>query len=255
MKVGFAARFSPLDKRSWSGTNYYAYQQIKKYNEVEIFHYKWTWLLREWLTMQKSMNRRIFKKRTSVEFLKTYSKYFSKQLEQDLEKRKVDLLFVPASSQLIAFLETKIPIIYMTDATFYQLQGYYPNFTNLAEYNIKQGVALDKMAFEKASHLILGSEWNKISAINDYGIDPGKISVLPCGANLDLIPGHDDLNGTGSDQCRLLFLGVEWERKGGDIALESFRLLNKKGVNAHLHIVGCSPPQDLSHEKNISVIP
>src|SRR5258706_9080067 len=193
MKVGFAARWTPLDKRSWSGTSYYTYQQIKKYNEVEIFHYKWTWLLREWLTTQKSMNRRIFKKHTSVEFLKSYAKYFSNQLQKDLGKRPVDVLFVPASSQLIAYLETDIPIIYMTDATFYQLQGYYPNFTNLAGYNIKQGVALDKMAFEKASHLILGSEWNKTSAINDYGIDPGKITVMACGANLDHIPGPGEL--------------------------------------------------------------
>ena len=255
MKVGFAARWSPLDKRSWSGTSYYTYQQIKKYNEVEIFHYQWTWLLREWLTMQKSMNRRIFKKHSSVEFLKGYAKYFSKQLQKDLEKRPVDVLFVPASSQLIAYLETDIPIIYMTDATFYQLQGYYPSFSNLAEYNIKQGVALDKNAYLKASHLILGSEWNKTSAINDYGIDPGKISVMACGANLDLIPGPDELNKAESDQCRLLFLGVEWERKGGDIALEVFRLLKKKGLSTHLDIVGCVPPHDLSHEKNISVIP
>jgi len=68
MKVGFAARWSPLDKRPWSGTNHYVYQQIKKHNEVDIFEYKWPWRLREWLTMQKSMNRRIFKKKPQIGF-------------------------------------------------------------------------------------------------------------------------------------------------------------------------------------------
>ena len=254
MKVGFASRLSPLDKKTWSGTSYYTYQQIKKNNEVEIFNYKWTWLLREWLTMQKSLNRKIFKKHTSVEFLKSYAKYFSKQLQKELKKRPVDVLFVSASSQLIAYLETDIPIIYMTDATFQQLQGYYTNFSNLAAYNIKQGIELDKKAFQHASHCMLASEWNNNSAIKDYRIDANKISVVPCGANLDKIPDASELNMETSGQCRLLFLGVEWDRKGGDIALETFRLLKQNGMNPHLHIIGCAPPHDLTQEKNITII-
>ena len=255
MKVGFAARWSPLDKKSWSGISYYTYQEIKKYNEVEIFHYKWPWYLREWLTMQKSLNRKLFKKQTSVEFLKSYAKYFSKQLEKDLKKRPVDVLFVSASSQLVAYLKTDIPVIYMTDATFQQIQGYYPYFSNLAGYNIRQGIELDKKAFHKATHCMLASEWNKNSAVYDYGINSEKISVVPCGANMDIIPASEDLLPYTDGPFRLLFLGVEWDRKGGDIALEAFRLLQGKGIKVHLHIIGCVPPHDLSHEKNITVIP
>jgi glycosyltransferase involved in cell wall biosynthesis len=255
MKIGFASRLNPLDKRSWSGTTYYTHQQIKKNYEVEVFNYKWAWRLREWLTMQKSLNRRFLKKQTAVEFLGSYAKYFSKQLEKDLKKRPVDVLFVSASSQLIAYLETDTPIIYMTDATFQQLQGYYPYFSNLASYNIRQGIELDKKAFQKAAHCMLASDWNKNSAVNDYGIDTNNISVIPCGANLDAIPSVANLNLTASGQCRLLFLGVEWERKGGDIALETFRLLKQKSINAHLHIIGCTPPHDLSGETGITVIP
>ena len=255
MKIGFAARWSPLDKKSWSGVAYYTYRQIKKYYEVQICNYKWSWRLREWLTMQKSLNRKFFKKQTSVEFLKSYAKYFSSQLQKELKKRPVDVLFVSASSQLIAYLETDIPIIYLTDATFQQLQGYYPYFSNLAAYNIKQGIELDKMAFEKAAHCMLASAWNKDSAIHDYGIKGEKISVIPFGANMDVIPAATDLNVEPSGQCRLLFLGVEWDRKGGDIALETFQLLKQKGINPHLHIIGCVPPHDLSAEKNITIIP
>jgi glycosyltransferase involved in cell wall biosynthesis len=255
MKIGFASRLNPLDKRSWSGTTYYTYQQIKKNHEVEIFNYKWTWRVREWLTMQKSLNRRLFKKQTAVEFLRCYARYFSKQLEKDMKERPVDVLFVSASSQFIAYLETDIPIIYMTDATFQQLQGYYPYFSNLAAYNIRQGIELDKKAFQKTAHCMLASDWCKNSSVNDYGIDPGKISVVPCGANLDAIPSFADLNLTASGQCRLLFLGVEWDRKGGDIALQTFRLLKQKGMNPLLQIIGCVPPHDLSGEAGITVIP
>jgi glycosyltransferase involved in cell wall biosynthesis len=165
------------------------------------------------------------------------------------------VLFVSASSQLIAYLETDIPIIYMTDATFQQLQGYYPYFSNLAKYNVQQGIELDKKAFQKTAHCMLASEWNKNSAVKGYGIDTNKISVVPCGANLDKIPAATELNMDASGQCRLLFLGVEWDRKGGDITLETFRLLKQKGVDPYLHIIGCVPPLDIAAEKNITVIP
>ena len=211
--------------------------------------------MREWLTTQKSINRRLFNRQTAVEFLKAYARYFSKQLTMELKTRPVDVLFVSASSQLIAYLETDIPIIYMTDATFQQLQGYYPYFSNLAGYNIRQGIELDKKAFVNASHCMMASDWNKNSAINDYEISSNKISVVPCGANLDVIPAKADLNFETSGQCRLLFLGVEWERKGGDIALKTFQLLQQKGMNPHLHIIGCVPPHDLSNETNITIIP
>lgn len=255
MKLGFASRYDPTDKKTWSGTSYYTLQQLKKYGEVEIFQYQLPKFLQEWLTTQKSINRRWFKKQTAVEFLKTYAKYFSKQLTRDLKRRPVDVLFVSASPQLIAYIETDIPVIYMTDATFQQIQGYYPYFSNLAGYNIRQGIELDKKAFQKSSHCMLASDWNKNSAVNDYGVDASKISVVPCGANLDIVPVSGQINLKTTGNCNLLFLGVEWDRKGGDIALETFRHLKQDGVNPRLHIIGCVPPYDLTEEKGIIVIP
>ncbi len=255
MKIGYAARYDPKDKKTWSGTSYYTLEQIKKYGEVEIFQYKLPKLLQEWLTTKKSINRRWFKKQSAVEFMRAYAKYFSKQLDKDLQKRPVDLLFVSASPQLIAYAKTSIPIVYMTDATFQQLQGYYPSFSNLTGSNIRQGIELDKRAFLKATHCMLASEWNKDSAVNDYGIDPGKITVLPCGANLDKVPIIAPVNLNEGRSCNLLFLGVDWVRKGGDIALETFRKLKQNGVPARLQIIGCVPPEDLSGDRDITVIP
>lgn len=255
MKIGFASRYSPLDKKTWSGTSYYTLQQLKRFGEVEIFQFPLPKFLQEWLTTQKSINRRWFNKNLSVEFLQSYTKHFSRKLSEELKKRPVDILFVSASSQMLAYLHTDIPVIYMTDATFQQLQGYYPSFSNLAGYNIKQGIALDKKAFEKSAHCMLASDWCKTSATHDYGINANKISVLPCGANLDKIPDAAELNFAPANTCRLLFLGVEWERKGGDITLAAFNKLQEKKMDASLHIIGCVPPNDISAEKNITVIP
>ena len=253
MKIGFAGRWNPLDKTAWSGIYFQTYQAIQKNYPVETFHYTWPWHVRESLILHKQFQKIIHKK-AAVEFLKGYAKYFSRQLEKELLKKKVDLLFVPSAPQLIAYCKTDIPIIYMTDATFFQLQGYYPLFKDIAAYNIKQGVAIDKLAFEKSAHCMLASNWAKQSAITDYGIDENKITIAPFGANLEKIPGADEIKKEKNKVCNLLFLGVEWERKGGQIALDAFRILQKNGFPAHLTIIGCVPPVPVT-DKNITVIP
>lgn len=255
MKIGFASRYDPRDKKTWSGTGYYTLQQLKRFGKVEIFQYPLPKLLQEWLTTQKSINRRLFKKNTSVEFLKAYSKYFSRKLSKDLKRRPVDILFIAGSSQMIAYVKTDIPIVYMTDATFQQLQGYYSTFSNLANYNIKEGIELDKRAFHNATHCMLASKWNRVAAVQDYGVDEEKISVVPFGANLDLIPTKEELNLRVTKTCNLLFLGVEWERKGGEIVLQAYNVLKDWGINVTLHIIGCVPPHDLTANKSITIIP
>jgi glycosyltransferase involved in cell wall biosynthesis len=49
-------------------------------------------------------------------------------------------------------------------------------------------------------------------------------------------------------------MGVNWQRKGGDIAFETLLQLEKLGIDAHLTVCGCVPPQQLSHQR-MAVIP
>ena len=50
----------------------------------------------------------------------------------------------------------------------------------------------------------------------------------------DIIPIKPYVDGV----FNVLFSGVEWERKGGDIAVDTVSLLRSKGIDAVLHIVG-----------------
>lgn len=242
-----------MEKSSWSGTYFYAYHAIKKNFDIQSFQYKWPWYVREQLIFHKQLQK-LKNKKVAVEFLQGYAKWFSKQLEKDLLTTKVDLLFVPAAPQLIAYCKTAVPVVFMTDATFKQIQGYYDSFDNLAAYNIRQGIELDKLAFENAAHCMLASDWTKQSAINDYHIPEKKITVVPLGANLDVIPGREVLKKEKNKTCQILFLGVEWERKGGQIALDTFYKLQKDGMQVQLTIIGCVPPVPVT-DKNIIIIP
>lgn len=253
MKIGFAGRWSPSDKNAWSGTYFNSYQAIRKHHDVQCYHYQWPWLLRERLIFQKQIQK-LYHRKLAVEFLRDYARWFSKQLERELRQTRPDLLFVPGAPQLVAYCKTSVPLIYMADATFQQLQGYYDSFSNLAPYNIRQGIVLDQCAFNNAAHCMLASDWAKQSAIQDYHIPENRITVQPLGANLDTIPPVSSLKKEKGKVCQLLFIGVEWERKGGQIALDTFYALKNEGMDVQLTIIGCRPPLSLT-DKGIRVIP
>lgn len=86
------------------------------------------------------------------------------------------------------------------------------------------------------------SDWAAQSAIKHYNADPSKVKVIPFGANIESEYSFSDVEKMiklrSQDICKILFLAVEWERKGGDIVLETVIELNKLGLKTELHIVG-----------------
>ena len=114
---------------------------------------------------------------------------------------------------------------------------------------------MERAAIQKACLLVYPSEWVAESAARDYGADRSKISVIPFGANLEQIPPRENiLRKEKSEQCRLLFVGVDWVRKGGDIAFETLIKLREMGVPAELTVCGCVPPKQ-SMRTAMTVIP
>lgn len=105
-----------------------------------------------------------------------------------------------------------------------------------------------KKAMKKASKIIYSSHWAAESAIKDFGMKKDKIYIIPFGANLEKIPSKNEVKKMINERlqekkvCRLLFVGVDWFRKGGDIAFKTTVELNKRGMPTELVICGGYPP-------------
>jgi glycosyltransferase involved in cell wall biosynthesis len=57
-----------------------------------------------------------------------------------------------------------------------------------------------------------------------------------------------------SGKLSIVFVGRDWERKGGELVLSLFDELEAKGFNVHLTVIG-SDPEGAHNKPNISVIP
>jgi glycosyltransferase involved in cell wall biosynthesis len=169
-----------------------------------------------------------------------------------------DLIFAPAASTEIAFLDTALPIVLYGDLTAKLFQNYAANLTNLSPWSVAQLELVEGRALHRACHVVYASEWAARSAVHDFHISSEKVSVVQLGANLDVVPTAEQVNiarrGPPQDECRMVFIGVDWERKGGDTALAAMRQLRERGVNATLTVIGCTPPGATS-DSNMRVIP
>lgn len=211
-----------------------------------------------WERAGKIVNRLaylFFKRRYDATHSVHLARQYARYLKRHISPRWCDAVFAPLASAKIAFFETDVPVVYVSDATFALLHNYYPEYSDLLSCSIRANQEIETSAIRKARLILYPTAWAARSAIDDYRAKEANVRVIPFGANLDDIPAREAvLNRTRSDRCRLLFIGVNWQRKGGDIAVETLNELNRLGLEAKLAVCGCTPPRHVSHP-DIHVIP
>jgi glycosyltransferase involved in cell wall biosynthesis len=170
---------------------------------------------------------------------------YARQYERQLAALSVDAVFSPSTWPL-AYLETEVPMVFWTDASFAGILGFYESFADVAPPSIEAGHTIERRALHRCARAVYSTEWAAESARHFYDVDPGKISVVPFGGNFQQPPTIAEATAIicqrGLTPCRLLLVGVDWKRKGADIAVETADALQAAGVPVHLTIVGCKPP-------------
>jgi glycosyltransferase involved in cell wall biosynthesis len=169
---------------------------------------------------------------------------YAAQVERRLSSLQCDFVFSPGTIPVVD-LKKGHPVVFWTGATFAAMVNFYPDYSSFSQRAIRAGMDLDTRALERASVAFYASEWASRSAVEDHGADPAKVEVVPYGANMPISYNRSDvidlIARRPADSCCLLFVGVDWLRKGGDRAVEVARILNKRGLPTELHVVGSAP--------------
>ena len=83
---------------------------------------------------------------------------------------------------------------------------------------------LYRRVFRGADALTTWSQWAKDSLRDDYGVDPDAVTVIPPGVDLDLFsPDGGQTEAETGSPVRVLFVGGDFERKGGRLLLACMR--------------------------------
>jgi starch synthase len=101
-----------------------------------------------------------------------------------------------------------------------------------------EAIGWQREIFESCEKVFVLSEWAAKSVRDDYGLAAQRVVVLGAGANVAArLPRSIDVA-----RPYILFVGMDWNQKGGPLLLDAFRLVRKEIPDARLVIVGCSPP-------------
>ena len=248
LNVGFFSAHNYLDRNAFSGIPYEMYKALSSLpiNLINLGNPQ----VPKVLGLSEKIWRKIKRNFIQESFAeKPIDSRFSQVIKEQLQHYSLNAIVAPVACQEMQYLETDIPIIYASDVTYRLL---------VRTYNLEVNPSHEQdetSAILRAIKLIYPSQWAANSAIHDYGADPEKIEIIPFGANIDTIPnGLTILDKCSVSRCRLLFIGRNWERKGGKFAFDTLTSLLDMGVDAELLVVGCYPPPEYQHER-LKVIP
>ena len=168
-----------------------------------------------------------------------------------------DAVFSIGSINIAAVkLDLNIPLFFYTDATMRIMRGYYPYFADWDKQTVEDAEKAEKQALDYVASsggvAFYSSDWASSSAMADYHIPPEHVQTVGMGANyIDVPVTIDEIikkRKNSMQECtRLLYNGVDWNRKGGEDFLSLIRWLTRWDIKVHADIVGATPniPIDL----------
>lgn len=252
IRVVYLSNTTPLNKKSWSGTHYQIYHALKnEFETVDIITVNSSFV--KIFALFNKLLFPIFGKRYNYHHSKLKAYIESKIVHNKLKKKETDVIFCSAGSTTIAYLETSIPIFYLSDTSFEQFSDYYDVAENIFKFSKNESNQVEQKALDKATKIIYPTNWAGDFSSKFYNIKTSKIVQIHFGANIDeKYISYKEKIITKDSPFNILFLGVYWERKGGDIVLETYEQLISEGFNVHLTICGTTPPKEVL---GVKVIP
>ena len=230
---------------SVSGMNTYLFSQLKKRGwELSIVNVPFPKICML-LAMCSSFTPNIFlfpqKYNEKIGSLNKYPWTFiqkTKFCQKNLKKLagEYDLIFEISGMFSPSLKYNKINVPYVTFNSYTMaLSKKYPKWIP-PSFQIQRWMQLEKELYDNAKFIFATNENVRKSFIDDYNINPEKVIPVRYGVLLDDIP---KFSRTYNNKI-ILFIGKEFERKGGFILLKAFEKVKRVIKDARLIIIGPS---------------
>lgn len=219
LRVGFLSPHNPFDRQAFSGTAYFALRALSRRADLSarvLGPYRAPWRLR-------------------------HLERIARRTEPAVDPLRLDLAGLDAIVALTAtdlvhplLTRTDVPIVHVTDATPAFIRAFYGHPVSQAveirEAEVLRGAALT----------VYSSRYMADRALEELGGDPARVTCVPFGINMEDLPAAAP-DKPPLDPLRLLWVGTDWQRKGGQIALDTLAALRATGQGAVLSLVGDVP--------------
>jgi glycosyltransferase involved in cell wall biosynthesis len=159
-------------------------------------------------------------------------------IAREHRQRPLDALFVHTSmiGLLAADYIRRIPTLLSLDATplnYDELAKWYGHKVQAGPLE-RAKLLVHSAVMRSARQITAWSEWTKGSLVRDYSVRPDVITVIPPGTTLANFPDPGARGPRRDGPMRVLFVGGDFVRKGGDLLLDVFRKHLRGTCELHL---------------------
>ncbi|MEI4197916.1 glycosyltransferase family 4 protein [Roseovarius sp. E0-M6] len=115
--------------------------------------------------------------------------------------------------------------------------------------------ACEREIYHNAEKIFTWSTNVSRALIEDYEVDPEHVACIYTGSN-STVPRSQPANPIRYARKEILFIGADWQRKGGPTLLRAFRMLGERHPDATLTVISRVPDdQDLDGVNYLGLLP
>ncbi len=227
----------PFEESSWSGSSKYFFEQCRKAGlleravgvEVPQYH-RIPLILRNF-----SPHREIWKWKfyLDTEYYRALTKTIWRRLGPG--DFRCDILQIGGIYNLPQYVKGRCACYSYHDGNLAQAvrSPYWPQ--TLPRKTIDRALRFEQDVYRGLDKIFTMSEYLRKSFIEDFRVPEDKVITIGAGINWDTIP---EVSEKDYDQKNILFIGVDFRRKGGMVLLQAFQKVRAVFPKAQLHIVG-----------------
>jgi glycosyltransferase involved in cell wall biosynthesis len=232
----------PLNVLSFSGSLYYMAGALRlQFPDLEIVRHSRPF----WFVLLQRVVQKITKGRVEPYYWRWMNRWFAARLLKRWKGRRVAIIGI-VNASLVCELAASVPVINVSDATWDLMKTEHEIYWSLNARTAASAEYAELNSTLRSVHSSYSSNWAAQNAIHHYGGRREKVSVISWGCNFDFVAETEVRRACSNRaECRLLFIGGEWVRKGGDIVCDAADILASKGIPVRVDFVGASPPADL----------
>lgn len=233
--INFIARWAEDKRLTWSGIVWGLYTSLSKYYKIEdydVSHVRPSWFFRKHKEIAQFFNRSlndmsmsmIKETRNYIENIGLQRGIFFQFDESVVDSRtKQTYIFIDESVDHVLWMYDNQPDVFWKS-----------NFADVNKRYLRKRRIQQNEYFRKCAGIFTLCHWLVDDLVNRTGISAEKVHYAGSGINVDVEKIDDSLK----QGNKILFVGKNFNRKGGFHVVEAFKELLKKMPNAELYVAG-----------------